>query len=165
MDEKRKRFCQEYLIDLNATQAAVRSGISKSAASSWACRALKDKEIKEYLQKLMEKRAFRTEITSDRVTEVLARMAFTSIFEMIDPKTGEIREKILPEKTAAINKIKIKITPTKEGDEIIEREVTLCDKVKVLELLGKHLGLFEKEIQKKDRIQIVDDIRKEDSSQ
>lgn len=66
-NEKRRRFCAEYLVDLNATQAAIRAGYSEKTAYSQGQRLLKNAEIKQYLSKAMAKRAEEAKIDADWV--------------------------------------------------------------------------------------------------
>jgi phage terminase small subunit len=73
---KQLRFCSEYLLDLNATQAAIRAGYSERTANEQAARLLVNVSIREEIDRRMVAREARTEITSDRVLQELARMAF-----------------------------------------------------------------------------------------
>lgn len=66
---KMKRFAEEYIIDLNATQAAIRAGYSAQTAGSVGHENLKKPEIAEYIDQLLEERSLRTRITADRVLE------------------------------------------------------------------------------------------------
>ena len=138
LTDKQKRFCEEYLIDLNATQAAIRAGYKEKTAYAQGQRLLKKVEAQEYLQELMDERSKRTEITADRVLQELAAIAFSDRTELAQVgKSGEVT-----------------FTPTELLKEDIKRtvagiengkygtKVTTYDKVKALELLGKHLGLF-----------------------
>lgn len=75
LTEKQKRFCEEYLIDLNATQAAVRAGYSSKTAYSIGTENLRKPEIREYCQQLIRERSERTGISSDFVLEELRRIA------------------------------------------------------------------------------------------
>lgn len=138
LTDKQKRFCEEYLIDLNATQAAIRAGYKEKTAYAQGQRLLKKVEAQEYLQELMNERSKRTEITADRVLRELAAIAFSDRTELA--QVGESGE--------------VTFTPTEQLKEDIKRtiagiengkygtKVTTYDKVKALELLGKHLGLF-----------------------
>lgn len=153
LNEKQKRFVEEYLVDLNATQAAIRAGYSKKTAYSMGQRLLKKVEIQAAIQGAIENRAKRTEITQDRVLTELARVAFASGADFArvvtlelpqDPITGKSRkvqaveltdtDELPPEKRAAIAGIE----ETKNGIK-----VSSYDKVHALELLGKHLGMFD----------------------
>ena len=73
---KQKRFCEEYLVDLNATQAAARAGYSKRTAYSIGEENLKKPGIQRYVRKLTELRSLRTKITADRILVELAGIAF-----------------------------------------------------------------------------------------
>ncbi len=76
---KQARFVAEYLIDLNATQAAVRAGYSARTAASQGARLLKHGGVARAVQAAQQARAVRTEITQDRVLQELARIAFFDI--------------------------------------------------------------------------------------
>jgi len=76
LTEKEKRFCEEYVVDLNATQAAIRAKYSEGTAYSIASEKLKKLRIQKYVRLLMEQRRLRTQVTADRVLEDLARIAF-----------------------------------------------------------------------------------------
>ena len=67
LTEKQKNFCREYLVDLNATQAAIRAGYSKKTAGEMGHETLKKPQIQKQLQKTMNKRAEKTEITAEMV--------------------------------------------------------------------------------------------------
>ncbi len=73
---KQKRFCEEYLVDLNATQAAIRTGYSKKTAYSIGQENLQKHQIRRYIRTSMEWRSLRTQVTADRVLEELAKIAF-----------------------------------------------------------------------------------------
>lgn len=76
---KQERFCTEYIIDLNATQAAIRAGYSSKTAYSVGQRLLKNVEMQKKIQELQQERAERTEITQDRVLKELAGIGFAPI--------------------------------------------------------------------------------------
>jgi phage terminase small subunit len=76
MTPQQEAFVREYLIDLNATQAAIRAGYSAKTAGSQGERLLKNVEIAEAIKEAQAKRAERTEITADRVLQEYARIAF-----------------------------------------------------------------------------------------
>lgn len=79
LNPKQARFVAEYLIDLNATQAAIRSGYSEKTAYSQGQRLLKNAEAAKAIEKAMAKRSARTEITADRVLAELAKIGFSDI--------------------------------------------------------------------------------------
>ena len=75
---KENRFCEEYLVDLNATQAAIRAGYSKRSAYSTGYENLTKQKIQSYINNLMIWRSLRTQVTADRVLEELAKIAFAN---------------------------------------------------------------------------------------
>ena len=72
---KQKRFCDEYLVDLNATQAAIRAGYSKKRASEQAYQLLQKTTVQNYIQNRKADRVERTEITQDFVLRELMAIA------------------------------------------------------------------------------------------
>lgn len=138
LTDKQKRFCEEYLVDLNATQAAIRAGYSSKTASRIAIELLNKTHVSAYLNKLMQQRSKRTEITADRVLEELAAIAFSDRTELAQVgKHGEVNFTPTEKLPDEAKKIIAGIENGKYGTK-----VTTYDKVKALELLGKHLGLF-----------------------
>lgn len=147
MTKKQKRFVEEYLIDLNATQAAIRAGYSPDTAGSIGAENLKKPEIKSRIDKAMAERSRRTGINQDRVLQELARIGFAKITDVVDPETAKILPDASEDDLACIQSIKIK--PNEFGTE---REVKLYDKKSALVDLGKHLGLF------KDKMELTGDM-------
>lgn len=143
MTKKQKRFVEEYLIDLNATQAAIRAGYSPDSAKEIGCENLTKPNISAAIAKAMAERSKRTGINQDRVLQELARIGFAKITDVMDPATAKIKKNASEDDLACIQSVKIK--PNEWGTE---REVKLCDKKAALELLGKHLGMF------KDRLDV-----------
>ena len=87
MTSKQKKFCDEYLIDHNATQAAIRAGYSKKTAYSMGCENLKKPEIKKYIKERQKKASATAEITMDKVIKALERIGFAEIkLEDVRPK-------------------------------------------------------------------------------
>ena len=144
MTQKQKRFIEEYLIDLNATQAAIRAGYSPDTAQQTGSENLSKPVIRAQIDRAMAERSKRTGVNAERVVQELAKIAFVNAAEVIDPKTATVKEDALPEDTAAIQSVKVKTL----GEDGLEREIKMADKLKALELLGKHLGMF------KDRIEL-----------
>ncbi len=142
MTKKQKRFVEEYLIDLNATQAAIRAGYSPATAKEIGCENLTKPNISEAISKAMAERSRRTGINQDRVLQELARIGFAKITDVVDPDTAKIRPDASEDDLACIQSIKIK--PNEFGTE---REVKLYDKKSALVDLGKHLGLFKEKME------------------
>ena len=112
--EKQKVFADEYLIDLNATRAykvAYPTVKNDDTAAQAGSRMLRNVKVAEYIQKRIQERQKRTEITQDRVLNELAAMAFADVAEAVE----------------------IRLKPS--------------DKLKALELLGRHLGMFKDKVE------------------
>lgn len=156
---KQQRFVEEYLIDLNATQAAIRAGYSVKRASEIGYQLLQKTTVKNAIDKAMAERSRRTGITQDRVLRELAKIAFVNATDIINMDDATIKGDANREDTAAIASVKVKTIPSEDGD-IVEREVKICDKLKALELLGKHLGMFNDKlnVNAEMAVKIVDDI-------
>lgn len=139
MTAKQQRFVEEYLIDLNATQAAIRAGYSVKNADKIGSQLLGKTRVSEAVSRAKADRSRRTGINADRVLQELAKIGFVNIADLTDFLQGTGGAK--PHDTAAVQSLKVKTIPTEEG-EIVEREIRLNDKLKALELLGKHVDLF-----------------------
>ena len=147
LNAKQKRFVDEYLIDLNATQAAIRAGYKKTEYTDTnANKLLENTRIREAIDKAMAERSKRTGINQNRVIQELARIAFVNPQNVINAEDGSVREDATEDDLACIQAVKVK---TMSGDKGYseEREVRLNDKMKALELLGKHLGMFTDKVE------------------
>ena len=140
MTEKQKIFADEYLIDLNATRAyrvAYPSVKKDETAASAAARMLRNVKVAKYITERMEERQRRTEITQDMVLQELAAIAFARVTDYVSVMGGMAQVKdtdqLSDSQIAAIAGIK----ETQNGIE-----VKLGSKEKTLELLGRHLGMW-----------------------
>ena len=145
LNKKQQQFVDEYLIDLNATQAAIRAGYSVHTAKEIGSENLSKPNIQEAIAKAMAERSKRTGINQDRIVLELARMGLVNPADVIDPNTGEILPNATEDDLACIQSVKVKRT-TKGESVIEEREVRFYDKKSSLELLGKHLGMWNDKI-------------------
>lgn len=143
MTKKQERFIEEYLIDLNATQAAIRAGYSPATAKDIGCENLAKPNIRARIDQAMAERSKRTGVNADRVIQELAKIAFVNATEVIDLKTATVKEDALPEDTAAIQSVKVKTF----GEDGLEREIKMADKLRALEMLGRHLGMFKDKLE------------------
>ena len=159
MTEKQKRFCDEYLIDLNATQAAIRAGYSPASANSVGSENLAKPDIRARIDTEIAERSRRTGVNADRVVQELAKIAFVKATDIIDPNTATVRDSATDEDKACIASVKFK-SSSGESSDSVEREIRMCDKLKALELLGKHLGMFTDKVNVSGGgvVTIVDDI-------
>ena len=146
MTKKQKRFVEEYLIDLNATQAAIRAGYSPETAKQIGSENLSKLDISNAIAKAMAERSKRTGINADRVVIELAKIALVNPGKVIDTKNATIREDATEEDLAAVQSVKVKESYSDTG-RMTEREVRMSDKVRALELLGRHLGMWNDKLQ------------------
>lgn len=163
---KQKRFCEEYLIDLNATQAAIRAGYSPKTAEQTASRLLRNVKVQEYMAKRQKELSRSTEITQERVIKELALIAFSNnadyahvVEKKMKAEVGGALVDVLDEDGKPVMYRTVEPVLTEELTEEQKRalavikkgrdglEVKSCDKVKALELLGKHLGIFTDKIE------------------
>lgn len=149
LTDKQQRFVEEYLTDLNATQAAIRAGYKATSKNSFEVigyQLLQKSSVSERIQLAMAERSRRTGINQDRVIRELARIAFVNPQNVINSEDASVRADASEDDLACIQSVKVK---TMDGDKgsSVEREVRLADKMRALELLGKHLGMFKDKIE------------------
>ena len=156
---KQRLFVQEYLLDLNATQATIRAGYSVKNAEFQAHCLLKNPKVKQAIKLAMYEREQRMKVTQDRVVQELAKIAFLNPTDVVNSYDASLHAGATREDTAAISSIRVKRIPSKHGTGF-EREIKLHDKIRALELLGKHLGLFNDKlnITADAVVRIVDDL-------
>lgn len=142
---KQKRFVEEYLVDLNATAAAKRAGYNPKTAYSIGQENLKKPEIQSAIQEAQIARQKRTEITQDMVLRETAKLAFFDIRKMFDGNGKPLDISQLDSDTAAAL-VGLDVLDVSDKDENyvgFVKKYKMADKLKALELLGKHLGAWE----------------------
>lgn len=164
LTEKQERFCEEYLVDLNATQAAIRAGYAEKRASEQSYQLLQKTTVQECIKEKMDARAKRTEITQDAVLRELAIIAFSNAADYVavverDATITTENGAIVPVFDEDGNPVKYKtVDPVltenlteeqKKALAIIKKgrdgfEIKPYDKIRALELLGRHLGMWDK---------------------
>ena len=145
LSDKQKKFCEEYIIDFNQTQSAIKAGYSAKTAYSIGNENLKKPDIQAYIKELLSKREERTQITADMVVKEWAKIAFFDIRKIFHKEGGLLNPHDLDDETATVIS-SIKARDVKVGDDIETiKEYRLNDKMKALDMLAKHLGMFEKE--------------------
>lgn len=158
---KQQRFADEYLIDLNATQAAIRAGYSPKSAEQQGSALLRNPKVRAYIDARMAEHSRRTGVTQERIIRELARIAFLDPTQLVNMDTAELLDDAAADDRAAIASVKVK---SMSGDvEMIEREIRFADKIKALELLGKRFGMWidKQQVDVQGAVQIVDDIPNE----
>jgi phage terminase small subunit len=167
---KQRAFVREYLIDLNATQAAIRAGYSEKTAYSIGQENLKKPDIAAAIEAAMKNRADRLDITADRVLKELAKIGFSDIRKAIKWRGHLVSEEDNPEggdiaviKTVVTNHVELIDSDKLDDDtaaavsEISQNQsggikLKLHDKRAALVDIGKHLGMF------KDRLELSGDM-------
>ena len=135
LNEKQKRFCEEYLIDLNATQAAIRAGYSEKTAYTIGQKLTKKSEVKAYIEEKIE--TLKNERTAD-TQEIMEYL--TSVMR------GESESEEIVLKGVGKGSQKI---------EKVHKKPSEKDKLKAAELLGKRFGMF------KEKVEVDGEIRSE----
>jgi len=153
LTDRQQRFVEEYMVDLNATQAAIRAGYSAKNASKIGPEVLGKTRVRAAVDRARAEQSTRTGITADRVLRELAKIGFADITDVADFDTALARKKAERDDTAAIQTLKVKRTPTEEG-YIVEREIKMHDKVKSLDLIGRHLGIFDNKLKIEGEFQV-----------
>lgn len=167
MNERQKRFADEYLIDLNCEAAAIRAGYSPKYARGNAHKLVANGCIAEYIAQRQKERVKRTEITQDMVLRELAIIAFSNAadyaavvereatfqteegttIKLLDPDGNPVMyrtvEPVLTEELTEEQKKALAVI--KKGRDSFE--VKPYDKVRALELIGKHIGMFSDKVE------------------
>ena len=140
---KQQRFVDEYILDLNATQAAIRAGYSEKGATVRGAELLANRNVAAVIEAAKQRREKRTEITADRVLEGLAAVAFGDLRTLFSDTGALISPSDLPDAAAKmLAGIEVSTVNRGEGDVEHVAKVKTNDRLKALELLGKHLGMF-----------------------
>lgn len=148
LSPKQSAFVQEYLVDLNATQAAIRAGYSSKTAGEQAVRLLGNVKVSEALQKALEARQKRTQVTADRVLLELARLGLSDVRKLFD-ENGNLKkiQELDDDAAACVSSVKVVEKAGGDGDQLLwVKEVKLWDKNSALEKIGKHLKMFTEKV-------------------
>lgn len=152
---KQKIFADEYLIDLNATRAykVVYPKVKKDeSARVNGSKLLTNTNVVAYIDERMKEREKRTEITQDRVLQELAKLGFFDVRKLFDSEGKPVGVAELDDETAACIAgldVMEAYEGTGENKEFVGyiRKYKLADKIKALELLGRHLGMFKDKVE------------------
>lgn len=154
MTDAQKRFCDEYLIDLNATRAykvAYPKCKEDETANAASSRMLRNVKVQEYISEKQKEIEKRTEVTQDMVIKELAKIAFLDIRKLYT-ENGQLKNvaDIDSDTAGAISSLETLEEYEGYGDDREKigdtQKVKLLDKTKALELLGKHLGMFKEKV-------------------
>jgi len=146
LNAKQERFVLEYLLDFNGTKAAIRAGYSEKSAHSTATTLLKNPKVSSAMRNKIAEKEGVFDIKKNDVLNELGKIAFSNLTDVAEWSHNHFHLKdsadLLKKHSSVIKKISFKET---EGDKrtTYSASVETHDKLKALELLGKHLGLFE----------------------
>jgi phage terminase small subunit len=146
LNSKQQCFVDEYLIDLNATQAAIRAGYSEHTAYSIGHELLSKPEIALAIQEAQAERSRRTQITQDRVLEELGRIAFASVSDAVEWGPDGTTVKPSTELSADVLAAICEVTETRHKDGTVTTRVRMHDKQVALQKIADHLGMFKQEV-------------------
>lgn len=152
LTDKQEMFCKEYMIDLNATQAAIRAGYSEKTADVIGCENLVKPNIQAYIADLKAKRSEKVEVTAEKILEHLNTLRSSNINDYIEIKTiiGGTEE----------NPTNVKVVEFKDFKDLTEEQLMCIESVKntahgielklhgknwTIDQINKHIGFYEKD--------------------
>lgn len=154
LNPKQLRFCKEYVIDLNGTQAAIRAGYSPNTANEQSAQLLAKLSIKNEVGKLQKKIGDKLDITAEKVLAEFAKIGFSNIQDYINNgySINEIKS-INKDHAAAISSIQVDTYTDRDGNESESVKFKLHDKISALEKIARHIGFFERDNIQKPGVQ------------
>ena len=140
LTDKQEMFCYEYLIDFNATQAAIRAGYSVTSAAVTGSRNLSHAGVSKRLQELINERKARVTASSDYVLQRLIEIDQLDIADIVDNEGNLLPIKQWTE-AWRLSIAAIDISEVKTANALVKK-IKMPDKLKNLELLGKHIAVL-----------------------
>lgn len=160
---KQMRFVDEWLIDFNGKQAAIRAGYSAKTAEATAARLLRNVKVQAEISRRQKDLQKRTEVSQDRVVKELARIAFANIADYLHVETQtrtkddgtEVTYQIVMLSETEDLSVDQRAALANVKQSVNGVEIKLHDKIKALELLGRHIGMFTDKLEVKGAIDIA----------
>ena len=150
LTDKQQRFVEEYAIDFNGTQAAMRAGYAQKSARFTARDLLDKPEIFAAIAALQKKHAERCDISAERVIRELALLGFSNILDYMTAPEGADPyidlSAMTRDQAAALTEVTCERYFEGKGDDatpVVRTKIKVADKRGALELLGKHLSVFK----------------------
>lgn len=149
---KQRRFVDEYLVDLNATQAAIRAGYSAKRADAIGYENLRKPEIADAVSAAMKDREKRTHITQDRVLQELARIAFFDIRKLYtDDGRMRLPHELDDDAAAVLSALDVTEEFQGKGEDREQvgytKKAKVFDKGSALTLAMRHLGMLTDKVE------------------
>lgn len=160
---KQMRFVDEWLIDFNGKQAAIRAGYSAKTAEVTAAKLLRNVKVQAEIARRQKDLQKRTEVSQDRVVKELARIAFANIADYLHVETQtrtkddgtEVTYQIVMLSETEDLSVDQRAALANVKQSVNGVEIKLHDKIKALELLGRHIGMFTDKLEVKGAIDIA----------
>lgn len=165
LNEKQRLFAKEYLVDLNASKAALRAGYAAASAYNQGHELLKNEFVQSVIQEEMDKRAAKVDLSAEKVLTEILKLATSDLRKLFDDKGGLLPPEKWPDDVAAsVSSIEIDELFDGFGQDRHQigftKKVRLWDKTKSLELLGRHLKLFTDKLEVEGDLSIAESMRK-----
>jgi phage terminase small subunit len=161
LTDKQARFVSEYLVDLNATQAAIRAGYSEKTATAIGCENLRKPDIAAAIAEQKAQQLGTAGLSAVRILEELRRLATVDVRSFFQPD-GSLKpmNEWTPEQGAAVSSMEVIIKNAEAGDGITDRihKFKLWDKPRSLEMLAKHFALLTEQMQVKGALRIIHEL-------
>jgi len=154
LTDKQKRFCEEYIIDLNGAQSAIRAGYAEGSARVEGSRLLSNDNIQEYISKLQQSKSEELNITQNKVLQELCKIAFGDVKNYFDDMgrlidINELENQI----SASIKSVTVQQEKSQaQGEVFIEstiKKIESYDKLKAIDTINKMLGFYSKDNEQK----------------
>lgn len=146
MTPKQQQFVKEYLVDLNATQAAIRAGYSARTATWIGPQLLGKSHVQAAVQAAIAERGRRVGVTADQVVKELVRIAFVDTSRLVKFEGGRMvlteTANLTEDERRAVSEMSESVTENSRT-----RKFKMHDKLKALELLGRHLGMWKEKLE------------------
>jgi phage terminase small subunit len=149
LNEKQIRFCQEYIIDLNASAAAIRSGYSEKTAGIIGFENLRKPKIAEKIAELIKNRSMEVKIEAEDVLKRLKTVLEADVIDICTMNKDQLKD-LPPEVRQMV--VGYKETPTEHGSIV---ELKFFDKHKALEMINRHIGFYETDNKQKNERPII----------
>jgi phage terminase small subunit len=139
---QQERFCREYIIDLNATQSAIRAGYSDKTADVQGCRLLGNVKVASRISELKAQRVDEVKTDANYVLKRLLEIDALDVADIVDESGDLIPVKNWPKAwRTSVNAIEVVQMKSTEDVVAYLKKIKIPDKIKTLELLGKHIDV------------------------
>lgn len=161
LTNKQQRFVAEYLVDLNATQAAMRAGYSKKTANEQGARLLANASVAACVAEKTQQQLEKTELTAQMVKNRLRLLGFQDIRKLFDA-AGNLKplHQLDDDAAAMVAGVEIVKKNIAAGDGQVDtvHKVKVVDPVKPLEMLAKHFGILVEKVEHSGGIAITHEV-------